>query len=186
MKITLDFLKPSADSGSSPTDRMLKQNCQFNAKHGAISRSFNQMDEIYVKVHRNNKWTWEPGHICEKVGNVHYFVRLHSRRFVLKAHVNQLRPRYGTPAQGQPRSSLPLDVLLEEFCISPNSPGSTDVPDDGMLPPTQSTVTEPSTSSAPLSSVAPTPAIQPATILQPRRSNRTIVRPSRFGDFVPK
>jgi hypothetical protein len=186
MKITLDFLKPSADSRSSPTDRMLKQNCQFNAKHGAISRSFNQMDEIYVKVHRNNKWTWEPGHICEKVGNVHYFVRLHSRRFVLKAHVNQLRPRYGTPAQGQPRSSLPLDVLLEEFCISPNSPGSTDVPDDGMLPPTQSTVTEPSTSSAPLSSVAPSPAIQPATILQPRRSNRTIVRPSRFGDFVPK
>lgn len=35
----------------------------FKKKHGAIQRNFNVKDQVWVKIHRNNTWSWKEGGI---------------------------------------------------------------------------------------------------------------------------
>jgi hypothetical protein len=179
MRNIMDLLKPSSFVKPQPTKQNLRQNRQFDLKHGAKPREFEQFDDVYVKVHRNNKWQWVPGHICDRQGSVYYIVRLESqRRFVLKAHINQLRARYDDDAPNvQPTAPLPIDVLLDEFNIRSQ-------PSDG---PSLSETIE----------MQPVP-VQPPVVVVPqrlrrpdppvpnqpvRRSTRNVVRPSRFADY---
>lgn len=82
---------------------------------GTPRRSFVPHDLVYAKIDSNNKWSWEPGVVCEKIGRVMYTVWVNDRRLTI-SHVNQLRDR-GVSSDSDPahQRELPLDVLLESW-----------------------------------------------------------------------
>lgn len=64
----------------------------FNTKHGAIKRNYNIGDLVWVKIYRNNSWSWKEGSIIEKIGMVNYRIDTENRQ--VRAHTNQIRTRY--------------------------------------------------------------------------------------------
>ena len=177
-KIILDLLKPPSRQLSLPDSRRLNQNRQFDVKHGAKQREFKPMDDVYVQIHRNNKWHWEPGHICEKQGKVNYVVMLDNRKhFVVRSHANQIRLRYSSESPSQVGIGLPLDILLDEFKIPHVTPSpAPELPQP--MPTDQQPAPAPPAARPTRVPIANVP-IEPV-----RRSTRTIVRPSRFADYV--
>jgi len=55
-------------------DNKLRQEQQFNRKHGIKLKAFDVDSEVYVKIYNNNKWEWIPGKVIECVGQVLYNV----------------------------------------------------------------------------------------------------------------
>ncbi|XP_065085289.1 uncharacterized protein K02A2.6-like [Ochlerotatus camptorhynchus] len=53
-----------------------KQNEQFNWRHGAVKREFEEDDLVYVEQHRRNTKSWIPGRVIERKGSVNYIVAL--------------------------------------------------------------------------------------------------------------
>lgn len=104
LRIELDLMKETFESQT--FQRNIKQEHQFNIKHGAKDRSFTINDLVYVKIFKNNKWSWQPGKIIKTIGTVNFLVQLINR--TIKAHTNQLIIRYH-----KVNSSLPLSSLLE-------------------------------------------------------------------------
>lgn len=82
---------------------------------GTPKRSFAPHDLVYAKIYSNNKWSWEPGVVCENIGRVMYTVWVSDRRLI-RSHVNQLRDR-GVSSSSDPahQRKLPLDVLLDSW-----------------------------------------------------------------------
>ncbi|XP_062709570.1 uncharacterized protein K02A2.6-like [Aedes albopictus] len=113
VRTTLDLLKKPAPEA--PGAKNLKQNEQFNRRHGAIKRDFEEDDLVYVEQHFRNTKSWMPGRVIERKGSVHYIVSLENngRPKLVRAHVNQMRPRYDT-AVPEPTTQLPWEVLLDE------------------------------------------------------------------------
>lgn len=97
---------------------------QYNRKHGTRDRSFKQGDLVYAKNFRANKSHWVPGEIVEKIGNVTYntLIEVDDRHILVRAHTDQLRSRESDQENNMERTSrLPIDILLEEFQITPAS-----------------------------------------------------------------
>ncbi|XP_062699301.1 uncharacterized protein K02A2.6-like, partial [Aedes albopictus] len=113
VRATLDLLKKPAPEAAGAKN--LKQNEQFNRRHGAIKRDFEEDDLVYVEQHFRNTKSWMPGRVIERKGSVHYIVSLENngRPKLVRAHVNQMRPRYDT-AVPEPTTQLPWEVLLDE------------------------------------------------------------------------
>lgn len=96
-------------------------------------RFFSKNDLVYAKVYKRNSWTWAPGVVCQRLGNVMYNVWIEDQR-MQRLHINQLRSRTLTdsvPSQSaNPVSSceqkLPLDVLLQAWNLP--EPGHTSLP----------------------------------------------------------
>jgi hypothetical protein len=80
---------------------------QYNKRHGAKWREFDEGDEVYVKLHsNNNKWRWEPATIKKRHGFVNYDVKVNNR--IVKFHVDQMKQRYTTITDEH-------NVLMEDF-----------------------------------------------------------------------
>ncbi|XP_055589897.1 uncharacterized protein LOC129742077 [Uranotaenia lowii] len=81
-------------------------------------RSFERKQLVYAKVYANNKWTWEPGEVLEKVGHVMYNVWVNDRKLI-RSHINQLRQRFPAHEKSGPSPTkdthLPLSILLDEW-----------------------------------------------------------------------
>ncbi|XP_053687313.1 uncharacterized protein K02A2.6-like [Sabethes cyaneus] len=110
-------------------DNNLKQNKQFDAKHGAKSKSFDVKSKVYAQVHSGNKCNWIPGEIVERVGRVMYNVWLPELQRLIRSHSNQLRTRYGdeTSDSREAEPVVPLDILLGAWGISPTKPSDTTI-----------------------------------------------------------
>ncbi|KAL1447951.1 hypothetical protein WDU94_000597 [Cyamophila willieti] len=183
MRIRLDALKPVEMPRHVPVD-------------GNI-RSFSVNDRVLARVYKNNKSTWELGIVVDKLGQLHYNVRL-DNGFVLKRHIDQLR-RSSSPAWSPPDSSVPkknrkevrfadrsFDIVYEQTqtpCHSPPRP----------ISPVQHQVRSP-ISPPQFQSCSPTPPqspthyqtppqspIQPVVHQRPQRNRRP---PAWFGDYV--
>ncbi|XP_065083396.1 uncharacterized protein K02A2.6-like [Ochlerotatus camptorhynchus] len=176
-----------------------------------VRRSFSAHDPVYAKVYSNNKWRWAPGVVCGKIGKVMYTVWVEDRRMV-RAHVNQLRSRGGTPVSNRTSQSSapPLDVLLDAWSIprttlvpaapsplpgpltspdlpNPQAPNAESTP----LPPVSSLSSSLATSSSSSSSSTSTSAASPefasadsgpATPVQLPRRSSRIRRPPQWFD----
>ncbi|XP_054746789.1 uncharacterized protein K02A2.6-like [Anastrepha obliqua] len=94
IKTTLDLTKPQT---TEIKQRNLKQENQFNVKHGAKSREFSNGDLVNVKWHQGNDTFWVPGVIIERIGSVNYNVRIEVKGNLklIRSHANKMVKRYG-------------------------------------------------------------------------------------------
>ncbi|XP_055615351.1 uncharacterized protein K02A2.6-like [Toxorhynchites rutilus septentrionalis] len=89
------------------------------------SRSFVPKDTVYAKVYINNKWTWAPGTVVERIDCVMYNVWVDNRKLI-RSHINQLKSRGAMTHQGSKKQSIPLDILLSECDV--NTPAAMRTP----------------------------------------------------------
>lgn len=161
------------------------------------SRSFVPKDAVYAKVYANNKWTWKPGTVVERIGQVMYNVWVDSRKLI-RSHINQLKSRGATSHQKSKNRILPLDILLSECNVNkpsttPNPVPTTPPPDPRLeLPIRESPGPESSLSSSETSSSSSTAtssagfqsAVEVSPAMQvPRRSSRTRRPPQWFNAY---
>ncbi|XP_055621976.1 uncharacterized protein K02A2.6-like [Toxorhynchites rutilus septentrionalis] len=81
------------------------------------SRSFVPKDTVYAKVYVNNKWTWAPGTVVERIGCVMYNVWVDNRKLI-RSHINQLKSRGAMTHRENKKLSIPLDILLSECDVN--------------------------------------------------------------------
>ncbi|XP_062713126.1 uncharacterized protein K02A2.6-like [Aedes albopictus] len=160
------------------------------------SRSFVPKDAVYAKVYANNKWTWAPGTVVERIGRVMYNVWINDRKLI-RSHVNQLRSRGTTTLRTNKKHILPLEILLSECnLVKPSTichPAQTTPSPESLrdLPTRVSSSESPSSSSEASSSSSTTTSsagFQSAVesspaILVPRRSSRIRRPPQRFNAY---
>ncbi|XP_055904586.1 uncharacterized protein K02A2.6-like [Eupeodes corollae] len=169
LRIRLDAIRPTKELPST-----VPQN-------GTI-RSLKTGDRVTVRVYRNNKPPWELGFITQKLGSLHYIVKLDSG-YIFKRHIDQLRlvnvpaPKptiQKTPTQQpivQDRRTVSFsdhDVIVCHHPVS-QAPSSTQA------------ATETPTSRPQASAEAVTRTVPPhPEVHTPRRSGRQTKRPIRF------
>ncbi|XP_055910432.1 uncharacterized protein K02A2.6-like [Eupeodes corollae] len=169
LRIRLDAIRPTKELPST-----VPQN-------GTI-RSLKTGDQVTVRVYRNNKPAWELGFITQKLGSLHYIVKLDSG-YIFKRHIDQLRlvnvpaPKptiQKTPTQQpivQDRRTVSFsdhDVIVCHHPVS-QAPSSTQA------------ATETPTSRPQASAEAVTRTVPPhPEVHTPRRSGRQTKRPIRF------
>lgn len=119
IRTKLDLLLPSKQS---EFRRNKAQENQFNKKHGAIEKTFIAEDSVSVLRHYGNKTNWKPGMVIERIGNVMYNVLLNDSGKLVRVHANQLRkiPNPEIPSSKENSTSIPLNILLDDFQLSPN------------------------------------------------------------------
>lgn len=123
LRTSFELLRPPSKFRK---DINLKQNQQFDEKHGAKKKSFDVQDQVYAQVHQGNDWNWVPGVVVERVGQVMYNVWLPERQRLIRSHSNQLRKRYESEASKSPKAdpSIPLDILLGTWGLNPSNPSA--------------------------------------------------------------
>ncbi|KYN06973.1 Uncharacterized protein K02A2.6 [Cyphomyrmex costatus] len=109
MRTVLDLLKPSIRQQPQKDDIKLRQEQQFNRKHGVKSKAFEVDSEVYVKIYNINKWKWIPGKIVERIGQVLYNVAVPTRQRLVRAHANQLRPRFSVETKESPQDEYVIE-----------------------------------------------------------------------------
>ncbi|XP_055622968.1 uncharacterized protein LOC129766458 [Toxorhynchites rutilus septentrionalis] len=82
---------------------------------------------VYAKVYVNNKWTWAPGTVVERIGCVMYNVWVDNRKLI-RSHINQLKSRDAMTHRGNKKQSIPLDILLSECDVNTPAVMRTPVP----------------------------------------------------------
>lgn len=94
---------------------------QYNQKHGAKHRTFNEGDKVYARYFQNNRFIWVLGLILNRIGNVNYDVCIEfqsGRQRRIRSHANQLKPRAtndeNTDQPQQQDKVLPLPLLDDE------------------------------------------------------------------------
>lgn len=171
LQIPLDLLKPSP-----PTVQKRNQAMEdaYNKKHGAKRRSFKAGDKVYAMVYKNNKMSWNPGEIIERVGEVTYNVLVSSHRghTLIRSHINQLRDRISEEIV----ASHPLEVSEPLEAANVDNPEISD-----------NEIELPTTSSQSLNE-ADTPIAtrleereEPVEDSRPRRSTRNHRAPRRYS-----
>ncbi|XP_062711901.1 uncharacterized protein K02A2.6-like [Aedes albopictus] len=103
-----------------------KQASQYNEKHGAKTKCFEVKDKVYAQVHHGNDWSWVPGEVVERIGQVMYNIWLPDRQRLIRCHGNQLRKRYDT-SSSPPEvigPQVPLEILLDTWSLNPSSSGA--------------------------------------------------------------
>ncbi|XP_053685884.1 uncharacterized protein LOC128735423 [Sabethes cyaneus] len=161
------------------------------------ARSFNPKDSVYAGIYANNKWSWFPGTVVERIGTVMYNIWMDNRKLV-RSHINQLRQRDAprTTTKAQAKQGLPLSILLDEWKLSmPASatPQAVRLSETEVLEQSRSTIvpTSPAASASGLSTSASSPSTafesaadsSPAVQL-PRRSSRIRRPPRRFQPYL--
>ena len=157
IKTSIDLVRPRAPLS---LQRDAKMEQQFNAKHGAKPRKFFPEQPVYYKQHRRNKWSWIAATIVEEIGSVMYTIILNGRSgigSVVRAHTNQLKPRY------LQQSARTADMDLFDFLVNPPPRSGTEYRESTSMP-TQD------------SSTTPTVTL--------RRSTRQRRPPRRFSPYV--
>lgn len=95
IRTTLDLMKPQNQAKHSTNAELIKnqakQNQQFNDKHGATERFFDNGDTVLAKVYVQSKFRWMAGTIIERIGEVMYNVLLTTNKRLIRSHINQLR-----------------------------------------------------------------------------------------------
>ncbi|XP_040172372.1 uncharacterized protein K02A2.6-like [Anopheles arabiensis] len=80
-------------------------------------RKFHVGETVYAKEYRNNSWSWIPGEITKRRGNVMYEVQNAAGK-KWRSHINQLRPRLNigthTVQPDATETSMALNILLDE------------------------------------------------------------------------
>ncbi|XP_055603971.1 uncharacterized protein K02A2.6-like [Uranotaenia lowii] len=159
MRTTLDLLRPTTQEV--PVKK-------------STSNNFPKDTLVYAKVYNSaNKWSWVPGTIIESIGNVNFNVLLsyhHGRKKLIRAHLNQIRPRYDETAQNS-KAKWTFDVLVDDFGLKQEVNPEPEVESELSF---QSAVADPPIPDAVL------PPIQP----QVQRPIRNIRLPKRLEDFV--
>ncbi|BES91064.1 Hypothetical Protein NTJ_03872 [Nesidiocoris tenuis] len=153
LRIKLDAIRPFHHTTNSPSD--------------AHVRIFKVGERVQVRDYSQNKYIWMFGEIIEKLGVLHYIVKLDSGR-TLKRHLDQIRPtsvkkvRFGDepPQPENPNASTPLQVPTVQL----PTPAPMIFPDP--RPPT------------------PTPIPPPPAPPELRRSTRVRRRPAYLRDYV--
>ncbi|XP_065079446.1 uncharacterized protein K02A2.6-like [Ochlerotatus camptorhynchus] len=74
VRTTLDLLKKPVPVNEAVKNH--KQNEQFNWRHGAFKREFEEDDLVYIEQHCRNAKSWIPGRVIERKGSVNYIVAL--------------------------------------------------------------------------------------------------------------
>ncbi|XP_055622875.1 uncharacterized protein K02A2.6-like [Toxorhynchites rutilus septentrionalis] len=133
LRTSFELLRPPSKFNK---NNSLKQNQQFNTKHGAKEKCFDVQDQVYAQVHRGNDWNWVPGVIVERVGTVIYNVWIPQQQQLIRSHSNQLRKRYGSevPTMSETDPSISLDILLGSWGLNPSNPSA--APEE-MIPPAE-------------------------------------------------
>ncbi|XP_065084352.1 uncharacterized protein K02A2.6-like [Ochlerotatus camptorhynchus] len=133
VRTTLDLLKKPVPVTEAVKNH--KQNEQFNWRHGAVKREFEEDDLVYVEQHRRNAKSWIPGRVIERKDSVNYIVALdiNGRPKLVRSHVNQRRPRHTSDDPEQVTQQLPWEILLDEIQdeavpLDPEVPFNQDVP----------------------------------------------------------
>jgi hypothetical protein len=108
MKTRLDLLKPQVRESFERNALMEKQ---FNNHHGAKWKQFEMNDEVFIKLHANNKWTWVPATVIEKSGSVNYIVQADtpSGTRQIKVHANQMKKRFNVINEDD------SNILMDDF-----------------------------------------------------------------------
>ncbi|XP_055701767.1 uncharacterized protein K02A2.6-like [Phlebotomus papatasi] len=124
LRTQLALLKPIEEQSQLRNTKMEEQ---FNLKHGARSRSFEEGERVYVKIFKQNGFKWEPGRIIERIGSVNYNIEvfLSSANKLIRAHINQINPR-SVPDGNSADTSLELVDLLDDSHPKPEHPTDTD------------------------------------------------------------
>ena len=115
IRSNLELLLPQKDAQLTTNDR---QNRQFDRHHGAIDKSFDVDDKVWIQVHQNNNWFWSPGIVIEKVGKVLYNVFLEEKRRLTRCHSNQMNKRYNDiepTIENANDTSTQLRTLFDSF-----------------------------------------------------------------------
>jgi len=116
IRTSLDLLRPTSRQASK-NEKQLKQEMQYNRKHGTQKKEFSPGTLVFVQVHTVNKWTWIPGEIVERVGKVIYNVLVPTRRRLVRAHANQLKLRHDSNEEKE----LPAETLFNVFDFTDTS-----------------------------------------------------------------
>nr|XP_029728022.1 uncharacterized protein LOC115266195 [Aedes albopictus] len=160
------------------------------------TRSFVPKNAVYAKVYANNKWTWAPGTVVERIARVMYNIWINDRKLI-QSHVNQLKSRGTTTLRINKKHILQLQILLSECNLAkpstirnpaqttPSPKSLRDLPTRVPSSESTSSFSEASSSSSTTTSsgvfqsaVESSPAIQ-----VPRRSSRIRRPPQRFNAF---
>ncbi len=100
---------------------------QYNRRHGAVKRTFNVNDKIYVQYHSNNNWTWIPAKILKRIGSVVYECLLYKQNgttLVVRKHANQIKSRSNSCNESNNNEQDDLITLLNEFDLVENTQSS--------------------------------------------------------------
>ncbi|XP_053699402.1 uncharacterized protein K02A2.6-like [Sabethes cyaneus] len=186
LRTSLDLLRPP----SIPEQ-------QLNRQGSSKARSLNPKDSVYAKISANNKWSWLPRTVVERIGTVMYNIWMDNGKLV-RSHLNQLRQRDAprTTAKAQAKQRIPLSILLNEWKLSMPAlatPLITRLSETEVLEQSRSTIVpaSPATPASGLSTSASSPSTafesaadsSPAVQL-PRRSSRTRRPPQRFQPYL--
>lgn len=115
IRTVLDLMHPQ-NSSVSQIQRNEAMELQYNKRHGSVKQTYLPGDDVYVMKYANNKRSWTPAVIIERQGTVIYKVRAGTD--IWSRHSNQIRRRYDN-ADDTTSSSLPLDVLMDVFDVTP-------------------------------------------------------------------
>ncbi|XP_055604793.1 uncharacterized protein K02A2.6-like [Uranotaenia lowii] len=128
IRTSLDLLRPP--SAVFPNES--GQDEQFNRKHGAKPRNYVPQDLVWAKVFRNNKYSWEPGRVLERIRKVMYNIWLPGLAILIRSHCNQLRIRHEAGGHQSTSSEfqlpqVPLNILLDSWGLGNSNPSSEQV-----------------------------------------------------------
>ncbi|XP_037816409.1 uncharacterized protein K02A2.6-like [Lucilia sericata] len=118
MRTVFDIIKKPKVTNRETNQKMEKQ---YNTKHGTRKRTYLHGDQVYALNFKGNKQHWVPGEFIEKIGNVVYntLIYVANRKILVRSDTDQLRLRYTESDNSSEKSNLPLEILLEEFKITP-------------------------------------------------------------------
>ncbi|XP_055543397.1 uncharacterized protein K02A2.6-like [Wyeomyia smithii] len=182
LRTSLDLLRPPSNLEPSS-----------NRQQTSNTRSFSPKACVYAKIYDNNKWSWFPGTVVERIGSVMYNIWVDNRRLI-RSHINQLRQRAETATKVQ-KQGIPLNILLDEWNLPVPASQVTELSEAEELEPSMSTLVAPSpstptirpatvTSSSSSASTAFESAVESSPTVQlPRRSSRTRRLPQRFQAY---
>ncbi|XP_055522568.1 uncharacterized protein K02A2.6-like [Wyeomyia smithii] len=151
LRTSLDLLRPPSNLEPSS-----------NRQQTSNARSFSPKTCVYAKIYANNKWSWFPGTVVERIGSVMYNIWVDNRRLV-RSHINQLRQRAETATKVQ-KQGIPLNILLDEWNLPVPASQVAELSKAEELEPSMSTLVAPSPS---------TPTIRPATVTSSSSSAST-------------
>ncbi|XP_055527133.1 uncharacterized protein K02A2.6-like [Wyeomyia smithii] len=182
LRTSLDLLRPPSNLEPSS-----------NRQQTSNTRSFSPKACVYAKIYANNKWSWFPGTVVERIGSVMYNIWVDNRRLI-RSHINQLRQRAETATKVQ-KQGIPLNILLDEWNQPVPASQVAELSEAEELEPSMSTLVAPSpstptirlatvTSSSSSASTAFESAVDSSPTVQlPRRSSRTRRLPQRFQAY---
>lgn len=176
MRTKLDLIKPPPAHNE---ERNVDMEERFNTYHGARYKEFNTGDAVFFKLTRGNDWTWQPGTVIQRRGNVDYLIQTHSTtgEGKVRRHANQLRLRCTNN-----QTSNKHNVLMDFFDLRPTQRvvEPTIVPQH--IQPPQATRNDLEDEPDPEGEPEPPPTLEPPQLRRSERATAGIM-PPRYADY---